>query len=531
MHPHLILLLAASSLNLGEAATTTQIPFSELFASLVDLGYSQAVPTASSLNDMTGFNASSGCARTCQLLGLVLPNITSQIGSPSYARQEETYWSNQQAETQPRCRTQPQSAHDVSTSLFVTKSFNCPFAVKSGGHAMFAGASNIQDGLTIDLAQLNQIQVSPDKTRTVVGSGARWGDVYSHLDERQLSVVGGRDADIGVGGLTLGGIAGGISFFSGLHGFACDNVLTYEVVLANGTIAHVDHTSHPDLYFALRGGGNNFGVVTTFTLATFPQGQMWGGTRTYALTQAPALLTALVNFSHMAPTSPSAAFFLSFSYMNGTYHCFTSMDYAEPIINPPIFHELSSIASLTSSMRTTTITNLTQEIHTFQPAGYRETYVTCTFKPDVAFQQRVLDMFKAATRGITDAKGVLPAVTMQPITTNTIAHFRKNGGNALGIEEGDGPLILVDISISWSSPTDDARITLAANTFIANAVAAAKTAGLNYKYIYQNYAAAGQDVFGGYGEANRERLIEISRAYDPSRVFEKLQPGYFKVEA
>ena len=90
---------------------------------------------------------------------------------------------------------------------------------------------------------------------------------------------------------------------------------------------------------------------------------------------------------------------------------------------------------------------------------------------------------------------------------------------------------MVDISISWSSPTDDARITLAANTFIANAVAAAKTAGLNYKYIYQNYAAAGQDVFGGYGEANRERLIEISRAYDPNRVFEKLQPGYFKVEA
>ena len=71
---------------------------------------------------------------------------------------------------------------------------------------MFAGASNIQDGLTIDLTQLNQIQVSPDKTLTAVGSGARWGDVYSHLGEQQLSVVGGRDADIGVGGLTLGGI-------------------------------------------------------------------------------------------------------------------------------------------------------------------------------------------------------------------------------------------------------------------------------------------------------------------------------------
>lgn len=168
---------------------------------------------------------------------------------------------------------------------------------------------------------------------------------------------------------------------------------------------------------------------------------MWGGTRTYALAQAPALLNALVNFAHMAPTSPSAALYLSFFYLNGTYLCTTSMEYAEPTINPPIFHELSSIPSLASTMRITTITNLTQEIQRFNPAGYRETYVTCTFKPDAAFQQRVLDMFMAATTGITGAKGVLPAVTMQPITTNTIAHFRKTGGNALGIEEGDGPLI------------------------------------------------------------------------------------------
>ena len=71
---------------------------------------------------------------------------------------------------------------------------------------MFAGASNIQDGLTIDLAQLNQIEVSADKTLTFVGSGARWRDVYSHLDEQQFSVVGGRNADIGVGGLILEGI-------------------------------------------------------------------------------------------------------------------------------------------------------------------------------------------------------------------------------------------------------------------------------------------------------------------------------------
>ena len=77
--------------------------------------------------------------------------------------------------------------------------------MKSGGHAAFAGASNIQSGLTIDLANLNIVEVSEDRTLTQVGAGNRWGEVYSQLDPLQLSVIGGRVAGIGVGGLTLGG--------------------------------------------------------------------------------------------------------------------------------------------------------------------------------------------------------------------------------------------------------------------------------------------------------------------------------------
>jgi FAD/FMN-containing dehydrogenase len=104
----------------------------------------------------------------------------------------------------------------------------CQFAVKSGGHAAFSGASNIDGGLTIDLLNLNEVVVSADQTQTAVGAGNRWVDVYSVLDARNLSVIGGRVADIGVGGLTLGG---GISFFSARYGWACDNVIAYEVCL------------------------------------------------------------------------------------------------------------------------------------------------------------------------------------------------------------------------------------------------------------------------------------------------------------
>lgn len=82
----------------------------------------------------------------------------------------------------------------------------CPFAVKSGGHAAFRGASNIQNGITIDLEHMNELSVSADKTVTHIGPGNRWEHVYAYLDPLNLAVIGGRNGDIGVGGLTLGGI-------------------------------------------------------------------------------------------------------------------------------------------------------------------------------------------------------------------------------------------------------------------------------------------------------------------------------------
>ena len=118
----------------------------------------------------------------------------------------------------------------MSAALLVIELEACPFAVKSGGHAAFAGGSNIAGGVTIDLVNLNEILVPSDQTQISVGPGNRWSDVCSHLDPLGLSVIGGRVVDIGVGGLMLGG---GISFFSGRYGMACDNVNNYQVRLMN----------------------------------------------------------------------------------------------------------------------------------------------------------------------------------------------------------------------------------------------------------------------------------------------------------
>ena len=90
----------------------------------------------------------------------------------------------------------------------------------------WAGAANIQSGVTIDLSAINAVSVSADKTTTSIGAGARWEDVYLKLDAMNLAIPGGRVYDVGVGGLTLGG---GNSYFAPRYGFVCDNVNNYEV--------------------------------------------------------------------------------------------------------------------------------------------------------------------------------------------------------------------------------------------------------------------------------------------------------------
>lgn len=163
----------------------------------------------------------------CAFLHFVLPSYTSYPDTATYEAEEEGYWSEQQSSTTPTCRFSPSLALEVSLAVLTFRSTQCPFAAKSGGHAAFKGSSNIENGVTIDFINMKDITVSEDQTQTSVQPGNTWYDVYTELEPRNLSVVGGRVSAIGVGGLTLGG---GISFFSGRYGWACDNVNTYEVL-------------------------------------------------------------------------------------------------------------------------------------------------------------------------------------------------------------------------------------------------------------------------------------------------------------
>jgi hypothetical protein len=397
-----------------------------------------------------------------------------------------------------------------------------------GGHGAFKGASNIEGGMTIDLSLLNEITVSEDETTTHIGPGNRWLDVYSYLDTRKLSVVGGRVAEIGVGGLILGG---GISFFSGRYGWALDGVRNYELVTADGEILQVNLDSYPDLYWALRGGGNNFGIVTAFDLETFPQGEMWGGVLVATIDHNETLLDALVSYAYNSPQDFDGAAFTAFAYnkQHGMYMASSELVYTLPVEYPEILKNFTDVPNIHSTLRKSNMTDLAKEIQQTCLNGFRETYWTATFQATREMAQVLFDIAMEEMKKLEDVEAVVPAMVFQALTTDVISKFSKNGGNCLGFEDTEGPLFLMNFAVWWSNESDDELVLSTAKSLIDRSIEKAKEIGAYHRYLYQNYADISQDVFAGYGEENLKRLREISAKYDPEQVFQKLQPGYFKL--
>ena len=237
-----------------------------------------------------------------QLLQAILP--LTQIFFPTdpfYLARQDSYWSNN-AKLQPACIVQPNSTHEVSLVLQTLVQSNTSFAIRSGGHMNWAGANNIDGGVTIDLGLLRSTVYDPVTETATLGPGATWLEVYTELHKYQRAVAGGREGNVGVGGLILGG---GNTFFTARHGFACGNVISFEVVLASGEIVTADRDTNADLFRVLKGAGSgNFGIVTSFTMATIVNDQIWGGMTFSPKEVIPGAISAMVNFTETVEANP-----------------------------------------------------------------------------------------------------------------------------------------------------------------------------------------------------------------------------------
>jgi FAD/FMN-containing dehydrogenase len=168
----------------------------------------------------------------------------------------------------PVCIARCTGVSDVVAALLFARGHDLEIAVRGGGHNV-AGTAVCDDGIVIDLSAMRAVCVDPAGRTAWVQGGALWGDVDRETQAHGLATTGGIVSHTGVGGLTLGG---GIGFLMRKHGLAVDSLLAAEVVTAEGNIVRASADEHPDLFWALRGGGGNFGVVTSFLFALHPLG-------------------------------------------------------------------------------------------------------------------------------------------------------------------------------------------------------------------------------------------------------------------
>ncbi|MGE5691690.1 MAG: FAD-binding oxidoreductase [Pseudomonadota bacterium] len=168
-----------------------------------------------------------------------------------------------------RCRT----TNDVVAALAVARRAGLEVSIRGGGHNV-AGRAVTDGGVMIDLAEMKRIAIDPDRATATVEGGVIWAELNDAAARYGLAVTGGAVSGTGIAGYTLGG---GLGWLMAKYGLAADNLLAVELVTAEGDVLHVDAASHADLFWALRGGGGNFGVVTSFTYRLHPVGTIVGG--------------------------------------------------------------------------------------------------------------------------------------------------------------------------------------------------------------------------------------------------------------
>jgi FAD/FMN-containing dehydrogenase len=398
-----------------------------------------------------------------------------------------------------RCRT----TADVVAALAVARGAGLEVSIRGGGHNV-AGRAVTDGGVMIDLAEMKGITIDPEQATARVEGGVIWRELNEAAAEHGLAVTGGLISATGVAGYTLGG---GLGWLMAKHGLAADNLLGVELVTATGEVLDVGTDSHPDLFWALRGGGGNFGVATSFTFRLHPHDTIVGGLIAHPLDAAPELLrfyrdavadasddlTVFAGLVH-APDGSGAKLAAMVVFHTG------DADEAERDLEP--FKTWGSpVAVEVGPMPYPVMNTLLDEGY---PAGALNYWLS------------------SFTRGLTDDLiGVALerfATVPSPMTAILFEHFHgavtRVGPTDTAVPHREEGWNLLIPSV-WTDPADtDANIAWTRETFAALKPHFGTGRWLNYLGDDQ----ADDAIRAAYGP-NYDRLVDVKRRYDPGNVF------------
>lgn len=418
---------------------------------------------------------------------------------------------NGMIDRRPACIARCRSVEDVQNAIRFARDNNLPIAVRGGGHNA-AGLGVCDGGLVIDLGGMRDVLVDPAKRTARAGGGATWGDFDTATAVHGLATTGGLISSTGIGGLTLGG---GLGWLMRSHGLACDNMIGAEVVTADGQIVHASATENADLFWGLRGGGGNFGIVTTFEFALHPVTTIFGGMLLYPLTRAREVLRLYRAVTQSAPDALTV-FAAMLHAPDGT-----------PVIGLPICYNgspedgeqaIKAIrdfgAPMAGEVGPMPYTALQTMLDGGFPSGlqvhWRSEFVTSI--PDTLIDAAVSAFEKVPS----------------PLSAILFEHFggavSRVSRDATAFDQRDSDYNLVIVS-RWADPAEaDPNVAWARSTSDA---AKPFTTGR----VYVNYIGAGEApdrVRAAFGADKFARLAAIKQKYDPKNVFrmnQNIPPG------
>ena len=399
------------------------------------------------------------------------------------------------------------SLQDVVRTVNFAREEGLLLAVRGGGHS-FAGFSTCDEGLVLDLSLLNRVEVDPERRRARAGGGVTWGGFDAATHVHGLASTGGLISTTGIAGLTLGG---GIGWLQRKCGLACDNLLSVELVTASGAVVRASAGENPELFWALRGGGGNFGVVTTFEFRLHPVSSVVGGLMLFTHDRASEVMRFYREYVRDCPdelttwlsviTAPAAEFIPADLQEKSSLavlacHCGAPAD-AEHAIQP--LRDLGPAVDLIESMPYPALQTLQDED---LPPGMR-----CYLKSGYAAE-------------LTDALIDIVIEHTQAMPSPSSSFDCHHMGGAVGRIPDDATAFgdrrsayCFNVVGAWKEAVDDA----VNRDWVRALASAAEPFGTGGVYV--NFAADPDRVRVAYSDAKYERLRAVKREYDPTNLF------------
>ena len=399
---------------------------------------------------------------------------------------------------------------DVVAAVGFARQQRLEVAVRSGGHSV-AGLSVCEGGIVIDLAGLKTMDVDPRARTARAGGGVLWGEFDAATQQHALHTPGGRVTTTGVGGFTTGG---GYGWTSSKYGLTCDNLVSAEVVLADGSVVTASERENPDLFWGIRGGGGNFGIVTAFEYRLHPLGPIvLAGMALWPIERASEVLRAWRDFVDVAPDEVSTACailtappepFVPAHLQGQVVLGMIGMYVGDPVDGAPMLQPLRDLAPAVDLIQPMPYTVFQGLIDATAPKGLRSYWRGEYLQ---AFPDAAVDSFVRHAPDLASAGRPLSQMVVFRIGQGVAAV----PDNATAFSHRHANYLFHPITM-WQQPADDPRLMAGTRAF-CEAMRPFSTGG-----AYLNFTPEDR-VRDAYGAAKYARLVELKTRYDPENLF------------